>query len=87
VRTEPEVSADDDPVPRWIRLRPGAKSEELIDELRQDYSFVIVTTLHQQAARVSQRTAVLPPSQFWLIPGTDKIFTRAPRPLGRKANH
>ena len=34
-----------------------AQVEELIDELRQNYSVVIVTHSMQQAARVSQRTA------------------------------
>jgi ABC-type methionine transport system ATPase subunit len=34
-----------------------AKIEELIDELRENYTIVIVTHSMQQAARVSQRTA------------------------------
>ena len=33
-----------------------ARIEELIDELRQNYTIVIVTHSMQQAARVSQRT-------------------------------
>ena len=35
-----------------------ARIEELIDELRQNYTIVIVTHSMQQAARVSQRTAM-----------------------------
>jgi phosphate transport system ATP-binding protein len=35
-----------------------AKVEELIDELRVNYTIVIVTHSMQQAARVSQRTAM-----------------------------
>jgi ABC-type phosphate transport system ATPase subunit len=34
-----------------------ARIEELIDELRQNYTIIIVTHSMQQAARVSQRTA------------------------------
>ena len=34
-----------------------AKIEELIDELRQNFTIVIVTHSMQQAARVSQKTA------------------------------
>ena len=34
-----------------------ARVEELIDELRENYTIVIVTHSMQQAARVSQRTA------------------------------
>jgi phosphate transport system ATP-binding protein len=34
-----------------------AKIEELIDEIRQNYTIIIVTHSMQQAARVSQRTA------------------------------
>ena len=34
-----------------------AHVEELIDELKGDYTIVIVTHYMQQAARVSQRTA------------------------------
>ncbi len=34
-----------------------ARIEELIDELRQNFTIIIVTHSMQQAARVSQRTA------------------------------
>jgi phosphate transport system ATP-binding protein len=34
-----------------------AKIEELIDELRENFTIIIVTHSMQQAARVSQRTA------------------------------
>ena len=56
VATEPEVLLMDEPC---SALDPIATSqvEELIDELRQNYSVVIVTHSMQQAARVSQKTA------------------------------
>jgi phosphate transport system ATP-binding protein len=56
-----------------------AKIEELIDELRENYTIVIVTHSMQQAARVSQRTAyfhlgdlieLAKPIRFSPIPGT-----------------
>ena len=38
-------------------VRADARIEELMDELRQNFTIVIVTHSMQQAARVSQRTA------------------------------
>jgi phosphate transport system ATP-binding protein len=51
------------------------KIEELVVELKQQYTIVIVTHNMQQAARVSDQTAF-----FWLgklieVNGTEKIFT------------
>jgi phosphate transport system ATP-binding protein len=51
------------------------KIEELIVELKRQYTIVIVTHNMQQAARVSDRTAF-----FWLgklveVNSTEKIFT------------
>jgi phosphate transport system ATP-binding protein len=40
-----------------------AQVEELIDELRQRFTIVIVTHNMQQAARVSQKTAFFPSRQ------------------------
>ncbi|MBM7066786.1 phosphate ABC transporter ATP-binding protein PstB [Actibacterium sp. 188UL27-1] len=56
VATEPEVLLMDEPC---SALDPIATEqvENLIDELRQNYSVVIVTHSMQQAARVSQKTA------------------------------
>jgi len=70
----PEVVLMDEPA---SALDPIAtqKIEELIVELKQQYTIVIVTHNMQQAARVSDTTAF-----FWLgklieINATDKIFT------------
>ncbi len=52
-----------------------AKVEELIDELRQNYTIVIVTHSMQQAARVSQRTAMFHLGKLVEEDDTDKIFT------------
>ena len=56
VATEPEVLLMDEPCSALDPIAT-AQVEELIDELRQNYSVVIVTHSMQQAARVSQRTA------------------------------
>jgi phosphate transport system ATP-binding protein len=56
IATKPEVVLMDEPC---SALDPIATAivEELIDELRSNYTIVIVTHSMQQAARVSQRTA------------------------------
>ena len=70
----PEVVLMDEPA---SALDPIAtqKIEELIFELKKDYTIVIVTHNMQQAARVSDRTAF-----FWLgklieVNATEKMFT------------
>ena len=52
-----------------------AKIEELIDELRTQYTIVIVTHSMQQAARVSQRTAYFHLGDLIEVGVTKKIFT------------
>ena len=52
-----------------------AKIEELIDELRKEYTIVIVTHSMQQAARVSQRTAFFHLGKLVEIGATEQIFT------------
>jgi phosphate transport system ATP-binding protein len=52
-----------------------AKIEELIEELRENYTIVIVTHSMQQAARVSQRTAYFHLGDLIEVGDTKKIFT------------
>ncbi len=52
-----------------------AKIEDLIDELRTQYSIVIVTHSMQQAARVSQRTAYFNLGDLVEMGDTGQIFT------------
>ena len=52
-----------------------AKVEELIDELRENYTIVIVTHSMQQAARVSQRAAFFHLGKLVEMGDTDQIFT------------
>ena len=55
---EPEVILFDEPCASLDPISTK-KIEELIEELKKDYTIVIVTHNMQQAARVSQRTAFL----------------------------
>ena len=52
-----------------------AKIEELIDDLRSNFTIVIVTHSMQQAARVSQRTAFFHLGTLVEEGATDQIFT------------
>lgn len=52
-----------------------ARIEELIDELRQNYTIVIVTHSMQQAARVSQRTGFFHMGILVETGATEQIFT------------
>jgi phosphate transport system ATP-binding protein len=51
-----------------------AKIEELIDELRENYTIIIVTHSMQQAARVSQRTAFFHLGNLIEVDDTNRIF-------------
>jgi phosphate transport system ATP-binding protein len=53
-----------------------AKIEELVKELRQRYTIVIVTHNMQQAARVSDTTAFFHLGRLVEFDQTDKLFTR-----------
>ncbi len=74
IATEPEVLLMDEPC---SALDPIATSqiEDLIDELRKNYSVVIVTHSMQQAARVSQRTAFFHLGHLVEFGETDQIFS------------
>jgi phosphate transport system ATP-binding protein len=56
IAINPEVILMDEPASALDPIAT-ARIEELIDELRQNFTIVIVTHSMQQAARVSQRTA------------------------------
>ena len=57
IATSPEVLLMDEPCSALDPIATG-QIEELIDQLRSEFSVVIVTHSMQQAARVSQRTAM-----------------------------
>jgi len=75
IATEPEVLLMDEPCSALDPIAT-AQVEELIDELRQTYSVVIVTHSMQQAARVSQRTAFFHLGNLVEFGDTDHIFTQ-----------
>jgi phosphate transport system ATP-binding protein len=74
IAINPEVILMDEPC---SALDPIATAtvEELIDELRQRYTIVIVTHSMQQAARVSQRTAYFHMGRLVEVDRTDRVFT------------
>lgn len=74
VATEPEVLLMDEPCSALDPIAT-AQVEELIDELKQNYSVVIVTHSMQQAARVSQKTAFFHLGNLVEYGDTDQIFT------------
>jgi phosphate transport system ATP-binding protein len=74
IATSPEVLLMDEPCSALDPIAT-AQIEELIDELRRDYSVVIVTHSMQQAARVSQKTAFFHLGRLLEFGETSKIFT------------
>ncbi len=74
IAVSPEVILMDEPCSALDPIAT-AKVEELIDELRQNFTIVIVTHSMQQAARVSQRTAMFHLGKLVEEGDTDKMFT------------
>ena len=74
IAVSPEVILMDEPCSALDPIAT-ARVEELIDELRQNYTIVIVTHSMQQAARVSQRTAMFHLGQLVEEGPTDLRFT------------
>jgi phosphate transport system ATP-binding protein len=74
IATRPEVLLMDEPA---SALDPIATAiiEELIDELRVNYTIIIVTHSMQQAARVSQRTAFFHLGKLIEEGATEDIFS------------
>ena len=76
----PEVILMDEPCSALDPIAT-AKIEELIDELREQFSIAIVTHSMQQAARVSQRTAYFHLGYLIEVGETNQIFTNPRHPL------
>jgi phosphate transport system ATP-binding protein len=74
VAVKPEVILLDEPASALDPLST-AKIEELIDELKADYTILIVTHNMQQAARVSSRTAFMYLGELIEFDETERIFT------------
>ena len=76
---EPEVLLMDEPCSALDPIAT-ARVEELIHELRQDYTIVIVTHNMQQAARVSHFTAFMYLGELVEFNDTDTLFTKPSNP-------
>jgi len=74
VAVKPEVILFDEPCSALDPIST-AKIEELIDELKEDYTIVIVTHNMQQAARVSDFTAFMYLGELVEFDNTSKMFT------------
>jgi phosphate transport system ATP-binding protein len=74
VAVKPEVILFDEPCSALDPIST-AKIEELIDELKEDYTLVIVTHNMQQAARVSDFTAFMYLGELIEVDTTSKMFT------------
>jgi phosphate transport system ATP-binding protein len=71
---EPDVILFDEPCASLDPISTR-KIEELIEELKKDYTIVIVTHNMQQAARVSRYTAFLYLGELVEYSSTDELFT------------
>ena len=73
IAVNPEIILMDEPC---SALDPIATAiiEDLIDELKQEYSIAIVTHSMQQASRISQRTAYFHQGDLIEVGPTDQIF-------------
>jgi phosphate transport system ATP-binding protein len=74
IAVSPEVILMDEPCSALDPIAT-ARIEELIDELRRNYTIAIVTHNMQQAARVSQRTAFFHLGEMVEVGTTETIFT------------
>jgi len=74
IAVSPEVILMDEPCSALDPIAT-ARVEELIDELREQFTIVIVTHSMQQAARVSQRTAFFHLGELIEEGDTERIFT------------
>ncbi|MGH8311125.1 MAG: phosphate ABC transporter ATP-binding protein, partial [Steroidobacteraceae bacterium] len=74
IAVSPEVILMDEPCSALDPIAT-ARIEELIGELRANYTIVIVTHSMQQAARISQRTAFFHLGRVIEVGETAQIFT------------
>ncbi|MDY6843663.1 MAG: phosphate ABC transporter ATP-binding protein PstB, partial [Thermodesulfobacteriota bacterium] len=74
IAVEPEVILLDEPCSALDPIATG-KIEELIGELKKEYTVVTVTHNMQQAARVSERTGFFMMGELIEFDTTEKIFT------------
>ena len=80
IAVSPELILMDEPCSALDPIAT-AKVEELIDELRENFTIIIVTHSMQQAARVSQRTAFFHLGELVEVADTEQVFTNPQHPL------
>ena len=73
IAVEPEILLMDEPCSALDPIATG-KIEDLITELKKDYTIVIVTHNMQQASRVSDYTAFMYLGELIEYAQTEKIF-------------
>jgi len=78
IALKPEVLLLDEPTSALDPIATG-RIEQLIEELKRDYTIVIVTHNMQQAARVSDRTAFMYLGELVEFDETEIIFTKPAR--------
>jgi phosphate transport system ATP-binding protein len=78
VSVRPEVLLLDEPTSALDPIST-ARIEELISELKADYTIAIVTHNMQQAARVSDKTAYMYLGELMEFGATDQIFLKPAR--------
>jgi len=82
IATRPDVILMDEPASALDPVST-AKLEELIDELREEFTIVIITHNMQQAARVAQRVAFFYLGKVVEQGNADEIFVRPKQKLTR----
>lgn len=78
VATRPEVLLLDEPTSALDPISTGS-IEDLISDLKNDYTIAIVTHNMQQAARISDYTAFMYLGEMMEMGDTDKMFTNPDR--------
>ena len=79
IAVNPEILLMDEPTSALDPIA-GARIEDLIDELKDDYTVVIVTHNMQQASRVSDYTAFLFMGELIEFNDTEAMFTKPALP-------
>jgi phosphate transport system ATP-binding protein len=80
IAVEPEVILMDEPASALDPIST-AKIEELIFDLQQNYTFIVVTHNMHQASRISQKTAFFHMGDLVEYDDTEKIFTKPAKKL------
>lgn len=81
--TKPEIILMDEPTSSLDPISAG-KIEDLIEELSQDYTVLIVTHNMQQAARISDKTALLWLGELIEMGDTEELFEKPEKEITEK---